>query len=147
MWETQLSHPQRRQKGCWSYSLSPSQPNLASSSAQEQSRWSFPTLQWNFFRALPERQVNKPSLPTQWQVAREIDPHGKHTSAEVTAVEARKPTIKNQVLKQREESKKHSFLFFSLSPTIKSLRLQANSFSLSENVFMFRVKLDHISVR
>lgn len=39
-----------------------------------------------------------------------IDPHGKHISAEVTAVKAKEPTIKSQALKQLEESKETSFL-------------------------------------
>ena len=110
VWENKLSHPQRRQKkGCWSYKRLPSRRNLPSSSVLKQSQWFFPTPPWNFFRALPERRMNKAFLQTQLE-AWEIDRHRKRTSAEVTALEAKEPANKNQVLKQLEESKK--ILFF-----------------------------------
>lgn len=51
-------------------------------------------------------------LQTQLE-AREIDRRGKRISAEVTALAAKEPANKNQVLKQPEESKK--ILFFPLS--------------------------------
>ena len=125
VWENKLSHPQRRQKkGCWRYKLLPSRQNLPSSSVLKQSHLFFPTPPWNFFRALPERRMNKAFLQTQLE-AWEIDRHEKHISAEVTALAAKEPANKNQVLKQPEESKK--ILFFPPFLMIWFIRLQANS--------------------
>jgi hypothetical protein len=63
---------------------------------------------------LLERQINKQSLYNQLEVW-EIDPREKPTSAKEMAVEVKDLATKNQVLKQLEESRKHSFLIFFLS--------------------------------
>ena len=125
VWENKLSHPQRRQKkGCWSYKLLPSRQNLPSTSVLKQSHLFFPTPPWNFFRALPERRMKEAFLQTQLE-AWEIDHHEKRISAEVTALAAKEPANKNQVLKQPEESKK--ILFFPPFLMIWFIRLQASS--------------------